>query len=594
MLPSTTDVLICGAGSAGLFAAGWLARYGLECTVLESSDGPLKLGKADGVQCRTVEIFESLGLSDQLLRESYHVNEVTFWNAGEKGIVRTSRTADTPIGLSHMPHVILNQARINSLMIEYMKKWNNQQDITYGWAVTNVHVDKVSEDDLESYPVTVTAQKDGVEHKIKAKYALGCDGAHSTVRKCLGYTMVGDTTDSVWGVMDVYPQTDFPDIRKKAALKSAAGSLLIIPREGGSMVRLYIELPHGTKPKEVRVDDLQATAKRIFAPYSLDIVETFWWSAYSIGQRLADHFDKDYRVFLTGDACHTHSPKAGQGMNVSLQDGYNIGWKLAHVLMRRASPSLLRTYTFERSEVAANLIAFDREFTRLFSQKPTSTDAPDSFSKYFIQSANYTAGLTSKYKDSQITDSANSKQECAPKIVVGMRLPTAQVVRHSDSYAMQLLRALVSDGRWRLILFPGDVAKQQTRDRLRNVAKYLESEKGPIRSLTPRDQDLDSVIEVLLVVKGDRFALEQKDIPEIYRPVNGKWRMRDPDKIYFDDESHNHGHGHAYETYGIDPERGALVVVRPDQYVSMVVDPNNVEAVGKFFQGWANTPTARL
>lgn len=172
MLPSTTDVLICGAGSAGLCAAGWLARYGLECTVLESSDGPLKLGKADGVQCRTVEIFESLGLSDQLLRESYHVNEVTFWNAGEKGIVRTSRTADTPTGLSHMPHVILNQARINSLMIEYMKKWNNQHDINYGWAVTNVHVDKVSEDDLEAYPVTVSAQKDGVEHKIKAKYAL--------------------------------------------------------------------------------------------------------------------------------------------------------------------------------------------------------------------------------------------------------------------------------------------------------------------------------------------------------------------------------------------------------------------------------------
>lgn len=338
--------------------------------------------------------------------------------------------------------------------------------------------------------------------------------------------MIGDTTDSVWGVMDVYPHTDFPDIRKKAAIKSAAGSLLIIPREGDSPVRLYIELPHGTNAKDVHLEDLQATAKRVFAPYSIDVIETFWWSAYSIGQRLADHFDKDYRVFLTGDACHTHSPKAGQGMNVSLQDGYNIGWKLAHVLTRRASPSLLRTYTLERGQVAANLIAFDREFTRLFSSKPTSNNAPDGFSKYFAQASSYTAGLTSKYSDSQITDAQNSKQERAPKIVVGMRLPSAQVVRHSDSEAMQLLRALPSDGRWRIILFPGDIVSQKTRDRLQNVATYLDSEKGPIRSLTPRDQDLDSVIEVLVVPKGDRFALEQKDIPNIYRPVNGKWRMR--------------------------------------------------------------------
>lgn len=171
MLPSTTDVLICGSGSAGLCAAGWLARYGLRCTVLESSSGPLQLGKADGVQCRTVEIFESFGLSDQLLRESYHVNEVNFWNAADGGIVRTRRIADTPPGLSHMPHVILNQAKINAMMIEYMKKWNNQE-INYSWAVTDVQVDKAAEDDLEAYPVTVTAQKDGVEHKIKAKYVL--------------------------------------------------------------------------------------------------------------------------------------------------------------------------------------------------------------------------------------------------------------------------------------------------------------------------------------------------------------------------------------------------------------------------------------
>jgi len=144
--------------------------------------------------------------------------------------------------------------------------------------------------------------------------------------------MLGDSTDTVWGVMDIFPLTTFPDIRRKCTIHSSSGNLLIIPREGGSLVRFYIQLPAGSVPKDVRLEDLQTQAKAIFAPYEMEFADTFWWSAYSIGQRLADNFHKDMRVFLTGDACHTHSPKAGQGMNVSLQDGYNLGWKLGSVL----------------------------------------------------------------------------------------------------------------------------------------------------------------------------------------------------------------------------------------------------------------------
>ena len=121
--------------------------------------------------------------------------------------------------------------------------------------------------------------------------------------------MIGDSSDAVWGVTDVYPQTSFPDIRKKVSIRSDAGHLIIIPREGGSLARFYIELPPGTIAKDVTRADIHQAAQRIFHPYQLEIADTFWWSAYSIGQRLADHFTKDNRVFLTGDACHTHSPK---------------------------------------------------------------------------------------------------------------------------------------------------------------------------------------------------------------------------------------------------------------------------------------------
>jgi phenol 2-monooxygenase len=165
------DVLICGSGSAGLSAATWLAMYGVRCKVLERRDGPMKMGQADGVQCRTVEIFESFGVGEELLREAFHVLEVNFWADDGTGIKRTGRTADTQPGLSHQPHVILNQARIIGLLIELMEKYNNQH-IDYGYNVTNIEVDNVDAEDREAYPVKVTAEKDGKVEVFAAKYAL--------------------------------------------------------------------------------------------------------------------------------------------------------------------------------------------------------------------------------------------------------------------------------------------------------------------------------------------------------------------------------------------------------------------------------------
>ena len=166
------DVLICGSGSAGLCAATWLARYGVRCKVLERRDGPMVMGQADGVQCRTVEIFESFGIGEELLREAFHVLEVNFWaEDGNGAIKRTGRTADTQPGLSHQPHVILNQARINGLLIELMQKYNDQQ-IDYGYNVTAVEVESASAADHEAYPVTVTAEKDGKIETFAAKYVL--------------------------------------------------------------------------------------------------------------------------------------------------------------------------------------------------------------------------------------------------------------------------------------------------------------------------------------------------------------------------------------------------------------------------------------
>lgn len=180
-----TDVLICGSGSAGLMAALWLAQYGVSFRVLERRSGPLATGQADGVQCRTVEIFESFGLSDKLLREAYHVLELAFYSPdggtalgcagrGEQGggIKWSHYAPDTEPGLSHMPHVILNQARINEMITDEMLR-RGGPDIDYGYEVKDVKVDAdTAADHPEAYPVTVTTLKDGVEEIFRAKYAL--------------------------------------------------------------------------------------------------------------------------------------------------------------------------------------------------------------------------------------------------------------------------------------------------------------------------------------------------------------------------------------------------------------------------------------
>ncbi|KAJ4581587.1 hypothetical protein HRR79_000607 [Exophiala dermatitidis] len=438
----------------------------------------MTMGQADGVQCRTVEVFESFGMSEDLLREAYHVLEVAFWavnpNDPTGKLYRTSRTADTQPGLSHQPHVILNQARINGLMLDKMRGIG-AREVEYGYTVKSVAVDN-GVDAAADYPCTVIAEKNGKEERFRAKYVLGCDGAHSMVRKSLGYKMVGDTTDAVWGVMDVYPRTNFPDIRRKATIHSNAGTILVIPREGGWMVRFYIEFPTGTNVKDVKLEDLHEKARQVFSPFEMEIAETAWWSCYCIGQRLADHFTKDNRIFLTGDAFHTHSPKAGQGMNVSLQDGYNIGWKLGMILTGKALPSLLTTYNLERGKTAADLIDFDRWFTKLFSKKKSDASSssdwtPEHFSEGFIKSGRYTAGLTAKYEDSPLTSSARSRQELAQGVVVGMRFPNAQVVRFCDAKAMPLVRALTADGRWRVIFFAGKIGDPNTLERLHKVSE---------------------------------------------------------------------------------------------------------------------------
>lgn len=179
------------------------------------------------------------------------------------------------------------------------------------------------------------------------------------------------------GVLDIVPITDFPDIRMRCAIHSAeAGSVMVIPREA-KLVRLYIQLTTvanlgGGKVDRSKInpDVILGAAQKIMAPYKITYRYCDWWTAYQIGQRVGDNFSHHERIFLAGDAVHTHSPKAGQGMNVSMQDTYNLGWKLAQVINGYVDRTILKTYQSERRRIAQDLIDFDHRFSRLFSGRP--------------------------------------------------------------------------------------------------------------------------------------------------------------------------------------------------------------------------------
>jgi phenol 2-monooxygenase len=367
--------------------------------------------------------------------------------------------------------------------------------------------------------------------------------------------------------MDVLAVTDFPDIRLKSAIYSAHGNILIIPREGGYLVRLYIALQDAVE--SVTPEQLAAVANRILHPYTLELKDVAWCSMYRIGQRLCDRFDdagedRLPRVFIAGDACHTHSAKAGQGMNVSMADAWNLGWKLASVLRGIAEPELLQTYSEERRAVAQELIDFDREFSRRFSSR---SDDDDEFETYFTAQGRFTAGVATRYAPSMITAGAPSS-ELAEGFPVGMRFHSAPVIRLADAKPVQLGHAARADGAWRLYVF-ADAAS-----RWRELCAFLGA--GAIARFTPAGAEPDSVIDVRAVFQRD-VAVDT--LPPVLLPRKGKFGLIDYEKAF------RAGAEDIFDLRAVNREQGCVVVVRPDQYVAHVLALHDHDALAGFLAG---------
>ena len=584
----TVDVLIVGCGPAGLTLAAQLAQFpDITTRIAERKSGPLEVGQADGVACRSIEVFQAFGFAEKVVKEGYHVNEVTFWRPGPHGtgLTRADRIRDVEEDLSEMPHVILSQARLHDFFLEVMRNSSAMLEPDYAHKLTSL-----SRDEDAEFPVTARFETPDGPVQIQARYIVGCDGARSTVRRAMGQALKGEAARQLWGVMDVLAVTDFPDIRLKAAIQSAeAGSILIIPREGGYMVRMYIELDalaqgERAADRNVTSDMLIAKAQAILAPYQLDVKEVAWWSAYEIGQRVCDRFDdgtadQPPHMFIAGDACHTHSPKAGQGMNVSMADAFNLGWKLATVLRGQADATLLATYSEERQAKAKELIDFDRDMARLFSAKPKDAAEAARFQEYFKKHGRYTAGVETRYDPSAIT-ADTQHQALAKGLQIGTRFHSAPVIRLADALEMQLGHTLRADGRWRLIAFAdAEDQGQKSGSITAFCAELRDNPDSPLRLKTPKGAEIDSVFDLRAVFQQNHRSLALDEMPSLLLPNKGKYGLTDYEKIFCADPAQD-----IYDMRGIDRDNGALVVVRPDQFVAGIFPLLDFESLAAFFE----------
>jgi phenol 2-monooxygenase len=530
---------------------------------------------------------------------------------------------------SRYPQVSLCQGSVEEAFLNYLERDGNSVRVERKLTPMRLHVDEARVADCDEYPVVIhlreikkdeltassgpkgmrrssddspnsdQASASGVTATeiVRAKYVLGTDGAHSWTRKALGLQMEGDRTNKHFGVMDFVPLSNFPDIRLSCVIHSSSGSIMTLPREDG-LVRFYVQLGESSVKEsdfdrsKVTPDDIVKIARKIMQPYTLDYNHCDWFSVYTVGQRLAESFSYHDRVFLAGDAVHTHSPTMGAGMNVSMQDSYNLIWKIATAI-RTGNRNILTTYNTERRAVAEELIIKDRAMSDFYCDGPSANSKR--YKEFREDFRDFVSGVAVTYSPSVLTtavDTANGSSHCkdeqqvysklslASNLTLGRRIPSYLVTNHFTAEVSHLHTALKSTGHWRILLFPGDFSNSHRFQQLHNLGTRLEAPSSFIHTCTPASRPIDSVIEVLTIHSSSRNEVDALSLSNIFHPWSESkghhyWRIFARD---------NDGGDDIYKAFDIDEDVGCLIVVRPDQHVAYIGDLWDFDNVGKYFE----------
>ena len=402
-------------------------------------------------------------------------------------------------------------------------------------------------------------------------------------------------------------ETNFPDQRRRSHIRTPAGTMMMIPCAGG-VNRIYTRLTPseitdlggvskthladsgsilmGAEWEDTKLlEILKTRVKEVLQPYTGEIKRLQWISQYRIKQRIIKKFYDGSRVFVMGDACHTHSPKAAQGLNVSMMDAYNLTWKLALVLQGKLQPQILETYNAERLQIAQELIDFDRKIAHLYIKQ--LQDNNTEITKEYHKAHGFTAGVGLQYNPNELVNHHVDTQinlESLEPLIPGKRLLPPTLIRHIDGSKVNILDDMPSNGRFHLFIFAGNALSQA---RLAPCAAYLNSSSSILNrysSLASNDEKAKEwgfedirrtnsrnrgrTVDLFLIHSDNYYDYTVTDLPTPFPD----WKYR----IYADEGQKEH------LDHGVDPNAGAMALVRPDGYIGLVTNLDGGPAITEF------------
>jgi 2-polyprenyl-6-methoxyphenol hydroxylase-like FAD-dependent oxidoreductase len=347
-----TDLIIIGAGPTGLSLACQCIRYGIDFVVVEKNATVTPYSKAIGVQARTLEVYDQIGLAQPAIAQGTIANRVRLIEGGE--VRGEMNLANFGKDLSQYPYMLMfEQSKNEKLLYEFVLA--HGRDVSW-----NTELENFSQDETG-----VTAQvklPSGESQTIRGKFLAGCDGASSPVRHGLGLTFEGSTFERLFYVADARVEWDLPHDALHVCLAKEV-FVAFFPMPGENRYRVVGTFPESKNEEqgEVLYEEIEQEIKHQ-VKLDLELSDVRWFSLYKVHSRRVNKFSNG-RCFLAGDSAHIHSPAGAQGMNTGIQDAYNLAWKIALVVKGVASEELLDTYNEERLANAQRLLeSTDRMF----------------------------------------------------------------------------------------------------------------------------------------------------------------------------------------------------------------------------------------
>ncbi|KAL3459562.1 FAD binding domain-containing protein [Aspergillus heterothallicus] len=579
-LPTTRiDVLIIGAGPVGLLTAYQLALSGCSVCIIDkdaskssttssyptssSQSSTFSTGRANVLYPRSAELLDQLHLLHDLLQQCHVCRESYTYDAQGDRVIPgrvwnfVEGVEDSRVGFA----VMLRQGFIEDAFKRRLEEAGVR--VLGGVECMRFGVERgvAGEDEV----VCVLRECGGGEEvTVKSKYLVGADGGKSFVRRHLDVPFDGDTTQDKWIRIDGKVKTDLPTPRAYASIESPThGNVLWAPLDRGVTRIGYVYTPeqearHGqTLTKEAVVEEAIAAVK----PFKVEFESVEWWTLYVIGQRVAATYQPHPRILLVGDACHTHSSGAAQGLNTGIHDSTNLAWKLALVLRGLAKPELLATYNTERRAAAQRLIAFDKRISTLMAGKWPAGEEPRDpqnekkeinavLADAFDDARGFNTGLRIGYGENVINSllpRLGNERVCAVR--PGERAPDVPLLRPGTLEKVWLQALTPNRACLYVAAFLGD--PRVSLAGITSFAGFLGT------SVFFRRASEKAVVNLLAIAAVGNTFLGVQDALEGQMPFAA---------TYYDPKRG------AHHRYGVDLRYGALVVLRPDGYVGCVAD----------------------